>query len=424
MAINPIFDYVRNRNKLGLNKVLAGDEPSISQIEAEHDALYEQYKGTEYEKYFENPYRNLNVQTSVFGFANRKAEADRLQKIAEADADALHKIGDLEYASPVQEASRQRVAGLNPDLLGVSGQMPPESAQTLGQQALSPDDIQNFQGMAGSLLNVASVLMSVPSSLTALAGDQLENAAMMEDIVSGHLGDFESLPVAEKFDGTAIGTLLQAAGVSTSRSETLAKTLFPSSKRLQKQFQSSYKANYNTLQGRFARAENLKDLLQVSADPTFDPQYRDIIQKVATIGVKCQLQKLEIIAKHQDQKGEKILANMNREVDVEASEQIARQAEANLETKIANNSDGAAIGQARTQSAKAQTLQDELAEADYKAIKEAEEVVDQFFDRSPKVLKKANDAANKVVRGRRAKSRRMRSSGSTISGKDVLNFLK
>lgn len=350
---------------------------------AEHDALAQQYQGTEYEGYFNNPWRSLADTFKSGNLFSGRQRNNAIQQMMASDSDAIKKVTDLEYSSPVSTVRRQAAAGLNSDLLGVDSQMPSESPSEAGKESLFPSRAGDFSSVAQALLSITATAMSIPEGLQGLASGALQNAMDIEDLVEGHLGDFPELAPSE---GNVVENLLKSTVLNGERLPKLAQSLFPQSKRLQKQFESNFRQKYNSAGGKLARAENARNLLEMANDPMFDDEYRGCLLEMARISMKNQLAHLRIDTKYreleeklQQEHGEEMYENMEKELDatgdVYDTQKVlnsASRTHARLQQTIDNNTNGAEVGQAITAENIADRKKAELNAADLDAIKEFE----------------------------------------------------
>lgn len=405
---------------------------------AEHDALYEQYKGTEYEGYFDNPWRSLadTLPGGLLGFRRKKA----IENMIASDSDAVKKVTDLKYASPISEVGRNAQAGLNSDLLGVSGQMPAESPSESSRESVSGSPISDISGVAQALLSITATAMSIPEGLQGLVSNSLANAISLEELVEGHLGDFPELAPSE---GNPAENLLKSVYLTGDRIPKLAESLFPSSKRLQRQFEKSFRQNYNTAAGKLARGENARSLLEMANDPMFDDEYRDVLFQMSKIGLKLQMKHLEIETKYKEleqklqteHEGD-LYQNMEKEVesvgdvyDTQKTLNSAARTHARLQQTIDNNTNGAEVGQAITAENIAERKQAELNAADMDAIKEFETFLDHLNGAPPETYealknKGSVESFKDYRRYKRARRRQERSSSSGIGSTIVKALLK
>lgn len=356
---------------------------------AEHDALAQQYQGTEFEGYFSNPWRSLVDTFKSGNLYQGRQRKNAIQQMMASDSDAIKKVTDLEYASPLSTVKHQAEAGLNSDLVGISPQMPSESPSEAGRESLFPSRVGDFSSVAQALLSITATAMSIPEGLQGLASGALQNAMDIEDLVEGHLGDFPELVPSE---GNVVENLLKSSVLTGERLPKLAQSLFPQSKRLQKQFESNFRQKYNTAGGKLARAENARSLLEMANDPMFDDEYRGCLREMARISMKNQLAHLRIDTKYkemeeklQNEKGDTMYENMEKELeatgDVYDTQKVlnsASRTHARLEQTIDNNTNGEEVGKAITAENIADRKQAELNAADMDAIKEFETYLDSL----------------------------------------------
>lgn len=147
-----------------------------------------------------NPYDYLNLD---YYRLNRRGQ--RLQEhdllMLQYLADQRQQEWELDYESPVQDVARQRAAGLNPDLLGLSGADAGQGPASLGN-GISPVKtnmdlgIDVFSLIAGTLTNLASLGMTAaglgPNIQGAklrndLTAQSIENAGITHDILQQQL---------------------------------------------------------------------------------------------------------------------------------------------------------------------------------------------------------------------------------------------
>lgn len=439
--MSKFIEFLKNGNPIyQSSKEMERRAEEEKKLLAEHDALVQQYQGTEYEGYFNNPFRSLADTFKSGNLFSGRQRLNAIQQMMASDSDAVKKITDIEYSKPVNAVARQAQAGLNSDLVGVNPQMPAESPSEAGKESLFPSRANDFSNVAQALLSITATAMSIPEGLQGLASGALQNAMDIEDLVDGHLGDFPELAPSE---GNLVENLLKSTVLSGERLPKLAQSLFPQSKRLQKQFESNFKQKYNTASGKLARAENARSLLELSNDPMFDEEYRGCLQKMATISVKLQLKHLEIETKYaemesklQNEKGDKMYENMEKELeatgDVYDTQKVlnsASRTHARLQQTIDNNTNGEEVGQAITAENIAERKQAELNAADMDAIKEFETFLNQINGTPEEAWKGyTSERPNKRVQQwrayKRAQRRQNRSSGSGIGSLIVKSLLK
>lgn len=402
-----------------------------------HDELYEKYKGTEFEGYFDNPWRSLADSVySPFGIRRNKA----IENMMLSDSDAIKKVTDLKYASPLSEVGRNAQAGLNSDLLGVSGQMPSESPSESSRGSVTDSPVNDISGVAQALLSITATAMSIPEGIQGLVSNSLDNAMSFEELVNAHLGDFPELAPSE---GNPVENLLKSVYLTGDRIPKLAESLFPSSKRLQRQFEMSFRQNYNTAAGKLARGENARSLLELANDPMFDDEYRGILFQMSKIGVQLQLKHLEIETKYkeleqklQSEHEGDLYENMEKEVesvgdvyDTQKTLNSAARTHARLQQSIDSNTNGAEVGQAITAENIAERKQAEITAADMDAIKEFESYLDSLNGTPREFRDAVSDKGTfkswqDYRRYKRAKRRNERNSSSGIGSTIVKALIK
>lgn len=145
-----------------------------------------------------NPYANVNYRQSWIqkflsglGFrTNYDAYLEGMNLQAqEYDNQVLQKQLDEEYNSPLQQALRERQAGLNPNLTGnvSSGEASP--LQDDGNPPVPPvaDDLQTVTSFAGAVLQGVQAAVGLAGSLQSLTGLKIDNnsklASFAEDAI-------------------------------------------------------------------------------------------------------------------------------------------------------------------------------------------------------------------------------------------------
>lgn len=137
-----------------------------------------------------NPYANVNyrqswIQKMLSGLGFRTnydayLEGMNLQA-QEYDNALLQKEYDEKYNSPLEQAQREREAGLNPNLTGnvSSGEASP--IQDDGNPPVPPqaDDLQTITGFAGSVLQGVQIAVGLAGSIQNLKALKLDNNAKL-----------------------------------------------------------------------------------------------------------------------------------------------------------------------------------------------------------------------------------------------------
>ena len=165
-----------------INKNVDSSQRLYQVYQPQVDKFNEAYKGLAEA----NPYANVSYKRSWWqsllsnlGFrTNYDAYLEGMNLQAQEYENALlQKQYDEEYNSPIEQANRERLAGLNPNLTGniSSGESSP-----LGDDGNPPvppqaDDLQMITGFAGAVLQGVQGAVGLAGALTNLAGVKLDN---------------------------------------------------------------------------------------------------------------------------------------------------------------------------------------------------------------------------------------------------------
>lgn len=238
----------------------------------EKSGLPESYKN----RFYANPYFG---KTASGGFLGINQKSDQMKLDIESDkyiATLLEQAYKEQYESPVQAAARERAAGINPDLAGLSeaGQASDANSTPTGTPDLS-NPMEHIQSFAGFLINLASFTAAIPKEVQAvkaasLANDAqaIANAGMLEDLVIPHTADFgfvddsetEGKPDKNGYYDTEGQAILAARLEDDEEIDNLLKSIFGDGNdkrttKLIEQAKRIYKANRNTTKSRIARKE-------------------------------------------------------------------------------------------------------------------------------------------------------------------------
>lgn len=196
------FDFKRPVGAKGvdLNKSKVPVNPTVHDFEA----LYNNSSVT-------NPYTTLDVEDYTL---NRRGQLKYQQDLAAAQyaAEVQLMMYQNQYNSPEAQAERQRAAGINPDLAGVSG----ESAAGM-QGNVTPPNMSGIKsneeiglGIVDTTLSlmmaVGQGVFGIMNQAAAMDGKQIDNAAKIFNLApavgnfAGQVGRMSADPVAGMFN--------------------------------------------------------------------------------------------------------------------------------------------------------------------------------------------------------------------------------
>lgn len=124
-----------------------------------------------------NPFLNYDYTPTImdkignffgFGTAEDKFRTDMQLAARQFDSQLLSTAREEEYNLPINQVARDRAAGLNPDLLGVSGSQASEFNEPEASPQ-APDGSQEIQQFAGNMLSVFTTTMGLVKDVTSLS---------------------------------------------------------------------------------------------------------------------------------------------------------------------------------------------------------------------------------------------------------------
>lgn len=142
-----------------------------------------------------NPYLNYNYTPgfwdsigNAFGFRTREDKFREEMELAarEYDQQLLSMHREEEYNSPLQQAARQREAGINPDLNGVESSM----ASEFNEPEISPVPPEGGEGLqfVGNLMSAVTTALGIAQGVTDLRGSIIDNDLKDASFVSQLFG--------------------------------------------------------------------------------------------------------------------------------------------------------------------------------------------------------------------------------------------
>lgn len=165
-----------------------------------NDTLYnnvvKQYEGTGYEDAAKaNPYLTSTYKTSAWeniaralGFRTGfdKYETDRMSKAYEYSAQLTNQMREEEYNSEASQVARQRAAGINPDLNGITSSQASESTELGAVDSPAPSEsLGQMQGFIMTALNFglqfATGLQTINGQILTNEGKAIANISSIRD---------------------------------------------------------------------------------------------------------------------------------------------------------------------------------------------------------------------------------------------------
>lgn len=139
-------------------------------------------------------YRESSWQSFLSNWLGQRTEADAWRENMaiqenEYNAALLQKQHDEEYNDPINQVSRLRKAGLNPDLN--AGSVDPGSPGAMGTDMSTP--MQSSGSPLEDLSNVGNLIMSCFTTAVGLSGDLLSLGQLRESIDSQKIGNAGSI---------------------------------------------------------------------------------------------------------------------------------------------------------------------------------------------------------------------------------------
>lgn len=330
--------------------------------------------------YEANPYANQKADGGFLGIGRRKAQQEMNLRAREYDANLIAAARQEQYNSASEQADRLREAGINPALDGSLSAGEASAADVPIGDVNFPDGGQQMAAFTDTLLNIASLVMSVPAGLSSLAGERLSQGLQIASAGSDIAKAFPS-----QMTNIAPAPLAPVMRDTSIPADKLAALVPGLSGRQQKSLAKSIGLNRDSLRSSLSSARDRKELFDLLNSPALSAP--DDARQILSLAFKLQLNDLKYrerlsaeLAENRDKIAKQTAENKIMEGDADAAQsgaQIAeagaRSAEAGLRSEIARSTDGKAIGEAKTEEAIRSKVESEKAEEALNIIDEAEE---------------------------------------------------
>lgn len=308
-----------------------------------------------------NPYKGL----MPIGANKGQQYFDLLSNAQIWESNQAEKVRQDKYNDALHQSAREREAGVNPDLAGISGAPASTDAGTgVENSPITPADTGVGFGMnvAQTLLGLASSMFSLPGSVASLGESVVKTA--------GNLYNYHADTVADVID------LMSAGLIDTQNAPEVAKAFFPNSKRGQKRFLNSYQQIYDSMGSKLAAAKNEKEFNEVTTSiPYSNPELLQhfnelILQNTAS---KAEFESLmsQLRLSWSEAHKDDIQEGMTQELNADTAQN-------KLAAETAAATDGKVIGAARTSAAGTQFEVSEATKAGARANKAIAEM-DKFI---------------------------------------------
>lgn len=373
-----------------------------------------------------NPWLNLSASGGFLGFGKNREQKQINENARKYYADLLSRYHEETYNSPVEAVQRERLAGINPDLVGLDSAGVAGNRPDLSGSVEYSSPVEQLSSVADTLLSIASIATATPSVFAQLRGQKLandaqsiENAGMMNDLVDSDAGAL--MPLKDLKDDASFGEILQAAYKSGSRADDLAKVFFPRSKSQQKQFTQSYHSRSNILKNQLSRFANLQQLnAALSSAEVSEPELSKLLTKTY---MQYQLESLQNKVECEKRLNQfykrnsgKLTDLEDKNLDSEVAAADASKSESELSKDIADNTDGKSIGSAQSAEGIVRYYKAKQDEIDLKYIKEFGEEVESMngLDKAVDFMSSDRETAVK----HKVHRRRYKSAHSRIYGRE------
>lgn len=153
------------------------------------------FQGTPYEEQYNailRKYQTVSLPNSFVGWLTGRDETNRynheISLMDELESLAT-KMYDEEYQSPSSEFARQRAAGLNPDLIGLTGQSAPQKQGGNIPSVSAENPLEVMSNTLSTVMQIYSTIKGFKGINLANEGKELSNLSSMIDFVKPTLID-------------------------------------------------------------------------------------------------------------------------------------------------------------------------------------------------------------------------------------------
>lgn len=298
-----------------------------------------------------NPYANVSYRQSwiqnlleKIGFRTNKdayLESMALQA-KEYDNQIAQKVYNEQYDDPLQQANRERLAGLNPDLTGnVSAGETPGPVDD-GNPPVAPvaDDLQIVQGFASAVLNGVQAAFGIAGDIQSLKSLQLGNESKTMSLVKDAFG----MIIPDLYQGDSDSRTGEVSfhtyydKLKPIYGNTMSRRRFDNFVRRVNSFANSAEGRSMVYATQFNKAKNRKTMFSEIADPDQYSEWDDVMFAIAD-----ELSSLAFDTNKKTLENNKKYQEDVRPLDLENQQVYQENYDAETAAKLASNPDDLAL---------------------------------------------------------------------------------